>query len=96
METDKAAYPIGSRVLVVWKGFSFRATIRKHRYKDECQVLIHFDGNKKTTANWVSLKTIEGMLEQSSTKRGSKDHVGMQILQDTTNTFPPARVSGRC
>lgn len=61
---DQSILTIGSRVLVLYKGQLFKATIRKRRFKNESHdFLIHYDGNKRTNVHWIPLDNIDKILE---------------------------------
>lgn len=56
---DQASLTVGSRVLVMYKGSLFKATIRKRREKNgRHDFLIHYDGNKKSNVHWVPIDRI--------------------------------------
>jgi len=77
---DQSILTIHSRVLVVYKGSLFKATIRKRRFKNGSHdFLIHYDGNKKTNVHWVKLDRISEILEifvedAPKRKRGVQDN----------------------
>jgi len=61
---DQSILTINSRILVIYKGSVFKATIRKRRFKkNKHDFLIHYDGNKKTNVHWVPLDRITEILE---------------------------------
>lgn len=60
---DPNVLTIGSRVLVLYKGSLFKATIRKRRKnKDTYDFQIHYDGNKRSNVHWVSIDRIQEIL----------------------------------
>ncbi|KAL3792176.1 hypothetical protein HJC23_009640 [Cyclotella cryptica] len=60
---DPNVLTIGSRVLVLYKGSLFKATIRKRRKnKDTHDFQIHYDGNKKSNVHWVPIDRIQEIL----------------------------------
>jgi len=61
---DESILTVGSRVLVIYKGSLFKATIRRRRFKNnKHDFLIHYDGNKRTNVHWVGLDRISEILE---------------------------------
>jgi len=70
---DPSTLKVGSRVLVDSKGTTFNATICKRREKlGVNEVLIHYDGQKKTTLHWVSVNLVTYILPQSNLDKSKK------------------------
>lgn len=60
---DPDILTVGSRVLVLYKGSLFKATIRKRREKNgKHDFQIHYDGNKKSNVHWVPVDRIQKIL----------------------------------
>ncbi|EED90519.1 predicted protein [Thalassiosira pseudonana CCMP1335] len=60
---DESLLMAGTRVIVSYKGAPFKATVRKRRImKEHHQVLLHYDGNKKSNVHWVPLDRITDIL----------------------------------
>ena len=61
---DQSILTVGSRILVLYKGSPYNATIRRRRFKnDRHDFLIHYDGNKRTNLHWILIERIGGILE---------------------------------
>jgi len=78
----------GSRVLVAYKGALYKATIRRHRVKSgKHDYLIHYDGNKNSTVNWIPVDHIkmDNLVEPSS-----KDNLFEPSSNDESTNVAPS------
>jgi len=84
---DQASLTVGSRVLVMYKGSLFKATIRKRREKNgRHDFLIHYDGNKKSNVHWVPIDRIPEIISLAVNVTPSKKTAPKRKGSSTKNT----------
>jgi len=82
---DPSTLQVGSRIEVDYKGTLFNATLLKHREKMGArEVLIHYDGQKKTIKYWVSVDNITKVLSASTTNKPKSKKRSLFVGASTT------------
>ena len=78
----------GSRVLVVYKGALYKATIHRHCEKSgKSEYLIHYDGNKKSTVTWIPVDHIK---MDNLVKPSSEDNLFEPSSNDESTNVNPS------